>query len=933
MHLYNKQNTTFLKTLLFVFTLFYTSVQYAQGGKVGVDFFITNNNKEGIPEATLIIKNAQRQLVYITDEKGYEHIVIEPGVYTLEIFHISYKAQSELLTIAAPMQVTKRLEAATNQLQEVVITAQEGKGLSTKSVINRKAMEHLQPSSFSDLMELLPGGLSKTPTLTSNNRILIREFGQSGQQYETSSLGVQFVMDGVVQNSNVDLQTAVKDKSQKGDFGSNGVASKRYTNESGVDMRTISTNDIESVEIIRGIPTVSYGDLTSGLVIINRKTGQTKWQGRVKADGFSKMGYVSKGFSIDPTWDLNVSFDYLNALSDPRDLFEVYQRVSSSVRSTKRINFGDDKLVWKTNIDYKGTIDQNKSDPDSGYNSVDSYRSSQHSIGFSNILDYTFGKGSLFDKIKLTTNVRQGIDDIKQTLFVQYSGPRAVSIAQEAGVNEGYYPELSFVSNTFTEGRPIDVNAKLETNLKFSTYSLKHAIEAGIDYKYSYNYGRGQMYDLLRPISEGVTTRPRAFSDVPAFSNIALFLGDNVKWNIGKNALSFYGGVRVSKMLGMDSSYALSNKVYIEPRFITQWELPKVVIGSHVLKADVTLGYGELYKQPTSSMLYPNKMYSDFQQLNFHHINPEVRTVNFMTFVDDLTNKSLVAAKNTKKEIRLDLSYAKHEFFINYFDEDMPTGFRYSTEFRRYDFKRYDTSGLNLDELTTKPSIEDLPYRDVSAFGLNTYRTNGSKTYKKGIEFGYTSPRFPVINTRFTLSGAWFKTLYTNTVPSHEKPNKTINGISFPYVGIYANDTGFINSGMNYNLIVDTYLPALDMNISASLQGMFFRDEERAHREAAPYAYYGVDKVVHPYLDSDCTDMYKQWLVRDVSISDNRANNYKFDIRANLKVTKRIYENLRASLFVNKVFSYIQPYYFDGVKVERKDVTAPYFGMELTYNF
>jgi hypothetical protein len=905
----------------------------AQNNKVGVDFYITTTQKTGIAEVTIALKNSKKQYIAITNDAGREHLNVEAGQYTLEVFHLGYKGISEVVSITKNELIEKVLEPSVNQLKEVIITAQEGKGLSTKSVINRKAMEHLQPSSFSDLMELLPGGLSKTPTLTSNNRILIREFGQSGQQYETSSLGVQFVMDGVVQNSNVDLQTAVKDKSQKGDFGSNGVASKRYTNESGVDMRTISTNDIESVEIIRGIPTVSYGDLTSGLVIINRKTGQTKWQGRVKADGFSKMGYISKGFSIDPTWDLNVSFDYLNALSDPRDLFEVYQRVSSSVRSTKRINFGDDKLVWRTNIDYKGTIDENKSDPDTGYNTVDSYRSSQHSIGLSNVLDYTFGKGSLFDKIKLTTNVRQGIDDIKQTLFVQYSGPRAVSIAQEEGVNEGYYPELSFMSDTFTEGRPIDVNAKLETNLKFSTYSLKHAIEAGIDYKYSYNYGRGQMYDLLRPISDGVTTRPRAFSDVPAFSNIALFLGDNVKWNIGKNALSFYGGVRVSKMLGMDSSYVLSNKVYVEPRFITQWELPKIAIGDNLLKADVTLGYGELYKQPTSSMLYPNKMYSDFQQLNFNHINPDVRTVNFMTFVDDLTNKSLVAAKNTKKEIRLDLSYAKHEFFINYFDEDMPTGFRYSTEYRRYDYKRYDTSGLNLDELTTKPSIDDLPYKEVYSFGMNTYRTNGSRTHKKGIEFGYTSPRFPVINTRFTLSGAWFKTLYTNSAPSHEKTSKTINGISFPYVGIYANDTGFINSGMNYNLIVDTYLPALDMNISASLQGMFFRDEERAHREAAPYAYYGTDGVVHPYLDSDRTDMYKQWLIRDVSLTDNFANNYKFDIRANLKVTKRIYENLRASLFVNRVFSYIQPYYFNGARIERKDVTAPYFGMELTYNF
>ena len=34
---------------------------------------------------------------------------------------------------------------------------------------------------------------------------------------------------------------------------------------SGVDMRSVSTDDIESVEVVRGIPSVEYGDLTSGM--------------------------------------------------------------------------------------------------------------------------------------------------------------------------------------------------------------------------------------------------------------------------------------------------------------------------------------------------------------------------------------------------------------------------------------------------------------------------------------------------------------------------------------------------------------------------------------------------------------------------------------------------------------------------------------------
>lgn len=48
-------------------------------------------------------------------------------------------------------------------MQEVIVTARESHGMTSSSIIDRKAMEHLQPSSFSDLLELLPGGRSADP--------------------------------------------------------------------------------------------------------------------------------------------------------------------------------------------------------------------------------------------------------------------------------------------------------------------------------------------------------------------------------------------------------------------------------------------------------------------------------------------------------------------------------------------------------------------------------------------------------------------------------------------------------------------------------------------------------------------------------------------------------------------------------------------------
>lgn len=119
-------------------------------------------------------------------------------------------------------------------------------------------MQHLQPSSFSDLMEFLPGGLAKTPNLISLNRPLIREISGVPTGYATSSLGIQFMVDDNIINSNSDMQRSLNPSQMS-------YAPSNYNKIStGVDMRTISTNDIENVEIIRGIPSAEYGDLITG---------------------------------------------------------------------------------------------------------------------------------------------------------------------------------------------------------------------------------------------------------------------------------------------------------------------------------------------------------------------------------------------------------------------------------------------------------------------------------------------------------------------------------------------------------------------------------------------------------------------------------------------------------------------------------------------
>ena len=124
-----------------------------------------------------------------------------------------------------------------------------------------------------DLLELLPGGRASDPSFSSSNHIHLREIGTSNSDYQTTSLGVSFVMDGIPMSNDAGMT-----------YNSGTTVGNNISLNRGVDMRTMPTDEIASVEIQQGIPSVEYGDLTSGLIKIKRKEGGRNLEARFKAD-------------------------------------------------------------------------------------------------------------------------------------------------------------------------------------------------------------------------------------------------------------------------------------------------------------------------------------------------------------------------------------------------------------------------------------------------------------------------------------------------------------------------------------------------------------------------------------------------------------------------------------------------------------------------
>ncbi len=913
--------------------LLYSCILSAQTPNTEVLVRVINTDKQNIFGATIALKSADGNYFNQTNDQGLALFSVIPGEYLLEIMHMGYKSYSEKIPFLSKTVLTIPLAPAINQLEEVVITAKEGKGITSTSVIDKRAMQHLQPSSFADLMELLPGGKAKDPYLNGVNTIRLRETGNDrSNQYNVSSLGTLFVVDGAQINSSANLQYTYN-------FIDNirSDSNSKINITSGVDMRTIGTDQIEKVEIVRGIPSVAYGNLTSGLVKITKKSGYSKWQARFKADAYSKLFALNKGFETTKNWKFNVGVDYLDAKPDPTNNFDNYKRITGSLRINKeQITDNGNIWSWTSNLNYTSSIDDAKSSPDTDPTGQNSYKVDNQFYSFSNNLSFEKRAPSFFSGIELQTTLNQRFDKITQTKFVQLEGAMALPVTREEGESNGFFPPGSYLAHHKVDGKPIDIFAKLISNFQYKIRTINNQIRLGLDGQYSKNNGEGQVYDIYRPLDPASTYRNRAYKDIPAYSTGAIFAEQETTAQIRDHRFTLVLGLRGNTMFNLPSQFEMNNKIYLDPRVNVQYGVPHFEIAHKKMEIDITLGWGQQRLFPDLSILYPESYYLDKQQLNYYHNNPEYRTVNYKTTVFNPQNPAIVPAMNTKKEIRFDLSWGYHRFSVTAFKEVMDNGFRSMNQYGLYHYKKYDISGINHETITAPPDVTTLPYEIRNENVLYTVQKNGSTIDKSGIEFQYSSNRIPLINTRVTINGAWFRTFYGNSLGSYLRGryDGLINGKPYPYIGFYENmDPQTKYEQLHTNLFLDTYIPKLDLQFSTSFQFAWYHMRQNQPLNGVPVYYIDEQGNVLPFSVEQASGTLLDYLVIPQFSSSETNYRTPLTMDVNLKLTKGFRnKQINVSMFVNRLFSYYAPYEINGVSMNRKGTQDPYFGMEINFN-
>ncbi|MDD2247491.1 MAG: TonB-dependent receptor plug domain-containing protein [Proteiniphilum sp.] len=873
-----------------------------------------------------------------------------PGRINLKIEFLGMEPIDTTFTLSAGkhQEMIFRIQESTFRLTEITVVAKESKaGRATASTISRQAMDHLQTSSLSDIMQLLPGGVtSYEGGLSTAKTFNIRSLGASplnkGVPISTNaanmnSMGTAIVIDGAPLSNNANLQTL--SPAISGGGGSIGGGSSP---NSGLDIRSISTDNIESVEVIRGIPSVEHGDLTSGAVIIKSKAGREPLTIRLKTDPSIYQASVSKGVSLGKErGNLNVSGDYAYSIKDAKESYAYYQRATARAMYSNRFN----KLSSNTSFDFSLGKDTRERNPDDERSQLET---GARDIGlrFNTNGTWNIRKGWLSNvKYTLSGSYRDKHSYQKKLLgnaFAAYSmsntdgavlsnrpgqkvydneGRELTNIPDgEASLIATYLPNEYF-SRYDIYGKEVNLFANLNASFSKTLGAVNNRILLGANFRSDGNLGDGKVYDPYNPpsrslSSENSSPRPRKYSSIPFINQLSLYGEENLTWSIGERELLAQAGLRYD---------LVNSKSIVTPRTNLSFDiLPR--------KLWLRGGFGVTAKAPTTLYLYPENAYFDlvhFNSLNSSSVPENEQLFLSTTRVFNTRNRELKMAANQKAEIGLDLMVNRMRFSVTAYNEQLKNGYNLATTIDSYhllDYIIYEEAAQNPG---TIPTLREKERHNI--FVSHATPSNDGRSHNRGVEFDFDFGRIHAIRTSFVLNGAYMRS--TDWSDGHSFSNrKNLNELE-RNVGIYEKgNEKYERERFTTTLRATHNIPSIGFVLTTTAQVSWLNKYWTSYGNDTTFVSYisREDGSVKPFDDSKRDDPEFAYLFETRSPTRFIAESYFPVLLINFHLTKEIGENLKASFYANNMFNSRPLYESKRTPGSFTRLNIPmYFGFEL----
>lgn len=869
------------------------------------------------------VKVKELNLCLLTDLNGcFEFPATEGEEYTIAVSCLNCIEREVRVTAGAKKVWDILLEEQSYALKEVEVMAEYDPQKGSAATINQQALEHIQPTCVSDVLQLMPGGLFEQKDATGFNRISLRQSGSD----DNTSLGMAMVIDGVAMD-NDGFRSQINGMASEDDFAG------RLGWNKGVDLKTMSTDHVQRIEIIKGISSAKWGNLSSGLMSLNSKVGQTPLQIRLKADPLTKLVYAGKGFRLPSDMGfLHAGVDFTSVYDDRRDPLSKYNRLTGQMTWNNSVDLLGRTLFLFLRMSETYTLNQAKEDElVAEYNESFKNKYSRTQAAFK---ARWLGLGQAVDNVEMILSADYTYDLLERNRCVQLDLPLPMPTSNEEGEHEGAFLPTTYYSPFFIENKPFALNSQLNGESIFETAWLKSKLIYGIEWKYTKNNGRGVSVAMSRPPypDESEYVRPTPNYSIPALSVGAAYVEEQINHCNRLLDFSLNAGLRFSKMFNIVKAYAKLRNLHIEPRVngAVSFNIP---IAGEPFKTMVRAGWGQENKFPTLDYIYPDPVYKDLIVLSAYISNGNE---NNHLLVDtrkyDVTNHLLRPNRNNKMEVGADFDYRGFTLSVTAFREKSTRGFNRETKYNGLAYNRYFTP-VNGTVVGKRPEKGDYVEERYETFVDMPVVRNSMRTEKKGIEYRMTFPRIDAANSAVEVNGAYYRTEYGQTTPLEYHPTAKESGRPMPYVGIYGHDNAMLKRILNTNVWVNTNIPRYKMVFSTFLQIIWLNDVRRINGDEYPCRYYDVQGNGHMVTDD---------IIRRIDGGDITWRNYhiykenyyeKEPISAtvNFKLTKEFSRCVRGSFFINDIID-INPMYRNRYLQNTRKWQKSRFGAELTFS-
>ena len=458
------------------------------------------STETGQPISSVIVEDVNTQKWVLSDIDGSFEIDTNSTKNLKLAFKILGKQEKIISFTSDTFRIVQTiyLDDQDLRLDELVINVKKSDKFS-EIKLGREQIDQVQAMSLNDVLELLPGQSITNFTLNEFKTIAFRTARPrtiSDNAFGNKSFGTAIYLDGIPMGNNENMQSYGSNNGNT--FNSNSLLgfgdgassfNGSFTNANyGSDLRGIATDNIESIEVVQGVPSVRYGDLTSGLIKIEQRAGVSPYKISSSLREGTMQHTFTKGFRLgERAGALNATVDYLDSNSDPRSTYTSYERINTQLmwtwndKSKKvRNSFSFDYGFNKDNANYEAENKENKIT-----------KNDRTDYGFSNRFKWNADK-KLFDNLNINANFKYTKQYSYDAKTVNVGG-EVIGTSLEEGVYLGSYTAPSYRYEKAVDGKPISAFASVQFSKNLSFTNTDHLFSYGVEYRMSDNKGKGRL--------------------------------------------------------------------------------------------------------------------------------------------------------------------------------------------------------------------------------------------------------------------------------------------------------------------------------------------------------------------------------------------------------------------------------------------------------